>query len=241
MESLLLAGCASHNNKDERGINAEPTSDEEQIPSRRLRNGEDEDYEGGDSKSKYYGCEDYRDENDLEAESYDRPEFHILTIANGETRLCTDCYLLIVAIQRRVGPTPMRWKTLRQLLSNGAFRHCQLCSLVASAPTIYMVPSYVDNMFSPRPLREHQMLFVDYPKIAKPESTSNPHVMEVVGHVDAANRICEISFRFKFFERYGEVVLAVWLGMSVIDSGLFGHWLGSVLELTVMLTRRRPL
>lgn len=141
-------------------------------------------------------------------------------VADGQPNLCADCFQLILDLQKRVPRRSFKWKTVLDLVFDGAFRRCELCELVASAPPIYLDDLDHENKYPLRPLKTYEKSFTDHPDLAILRTISDLGPIEAFGHENAVTRICEVSFFFKFDSRPAEVVLAVWLGTF---HGSFSH------------------
>lgn len=131
---------------------------------------------------------------------------------DGLPEICHDCFDLIIHLQTRVPRRSMKWKTIPKLLFQGAYRRCRLCELVASAPAIFLDELSEEHEFPLKPLGEYERPFTEFVDLAIEELTPDLEPIEVFGHVNAVERICEVSFSFQFRGRPAQVILAVWLG-----------------------------
>jgi hypothetical protein len=206
---------------DNFGINNEEAASGEEVPTDEDSMLEEEqDCDNEDNEDEDYDDPEYYADIDPEPEASEEPEFRLLIKdTDGKPQLCGYCFDLVVHLQKRVPRRSINWKAIPQLLFKGAFRSCELCELVASAPAVYLDDHDLENKYPLKPLKEYEDLFTDFLDMAIPELTPNPSPIEVFGHVNVVERICEVSFSFNFHERPAQIVLAVWLGMLVIDSG----------------------
>jgi hypothetical protein len=154
------------------------------------------------------------DDGDMAALAMPDSEFRIaVREINGQPEICGDCFSLILHLQRRVPRRSMSWKSIPQLLFMGAYRDCRLCEMVASAPGIFLDDADLDEKFPLKPLKEYEKLFTEeFLDLAIEQCTPGVRPIEVFGHVNGVERICEVSFTFEFQTRSAQVLLAIWLG-----------------------------
>lgn len=83
-----------------------------------------------------------------------------------------------------------------------------------SAPTIHLDNFDPENKFPLKPLKEYERLFTEFLDMAMEELTPEVGPIEVFGHVNGLERICEVSFD----TRPAKVILAIWLGRLAAES-----------------------
>ncbi|KAM7189098.1 Heterokaryon incompatibility protein (HET) domain containing protein [Naviculisporaceae sp. PSN 640] len=147
---------------------------------------------------------------------------------DGLPEICHDCFDLILHLQKRVPRRSMKWKTVPELLNDGAYEQCRLCELVASAPTIFLDELSEKDDFLLKPLREYKRIFTEFVDMAIEELTPDLEPIEVFGHVNGVERICEVSFSFEFRGRPAHIILAIWLGAYHTKKYMhIGYWVAT--------------